>query len=196
MKKEIIDPVDESLRLLILENAGEPDFAKTQEMVYTGVVAEDEMSASNKTRLLAGLNAFLSVPSFGNLVKSQMTKIELSAERVSEETHLPETVINELSEDQFYINNVPIKFFKKLLDTLKISFDAAESAIKKTFDMLQSQQDDFSSGALLKPAFRKSLMMSNDELSEMATSNRGKELFENKQALDNYLSRLNELMTE
>jgi hypothetical protein len=197
MKKENVDLIDEALRLLILENASEPDFNRaTQEVLFTGIEEGYEMSPAAKGRLLTGLNTFLSAPSFGTLIKSQMAKIELSAERVSEETLLPETVIAELAEDQFYINNIPIKFFKKLLTTLKISFEAAESAVRKTFDILQSQQDDFLSGTLLKPAFRKSLMVSNDELSEMVTSNRGKELFENKQALDNYLSRLNELMAE
>ncbi|MDO3641499.1 hypothetical protein [Mucilaginibacter sp. L3T2-6] len=197
MKKENIDPLDEALRLLVLENASEPDFNRAaKEMVFMNITEDYQMSAVGKERLLTGLNQLLAAPSFGDLIKSQMAKINLNTGHLSEETQLPEAVITELAADQFYINNVPIKFFRKLLDTLKITFDAAESAIRKTFDMLQSQQDEFSSGALLKPAFRKSLMVSNDDLSEMITSNKGKELFENKEALDKYLLRLNELMTD
>jgi len=197
MKKEYIDPLDEALRLLVLENADELEFNQAVKgMVFMEENVEAEMSAVGKEKLISGLTSLLTSPSFGDIIKTQMRKVQLDAARLSQETQLPETLIEELTMDRFYVNNVPIKFFKTLLNTLQITFESAESAVRKTFTMLQSQQDDYSASVLLKPSFRKSLMVSSDEVSDMITSNKGKELFENKEALDKYLLRLNELMQE
>lgn len=197
MKKEYIDPLDEALRLLVLENADELEFNQTVKgMVFMEENIEVEMSAVGKEKLISSLTSLLTSPSFGDIIKAQMEKVQLDATRLSQETQLPETLIEELTMDRFYVNNVPIKFFKRLLNTLQITFESAESAVRKTFTMLQSQQNDYAASVLLRPSFRKSLMVSSDEVTDMMTSNKGKELFENKEALDKYLQRLNELMQD
>lgn len=94
-----------------------------------------------------------------------------------------------------FTNNVPVVLFTKLLSALNISFKAAEEAIYKTFNILQSQATiQHSSSSGLNPAFRKGYHTSRESFSKNSPKTDGKELFENKEALEKYLTRLDELM--
>ena len=114
---------------------------------------------------------------------------------VAHESELPIEVIQDLKGDLVYTNNIPINLFRKLLSILNISFASAESAVRKTFEILQHQVSGrTNSYSGFNPTYRKGHLTSKEELLKNNSRSDGKELFENKEALDKYLLRLNELM--
>lgn len=85
--------------------------------------------------------------------------------------------------------------FKNLLSYLNISFSSAEKGIRKTFELLQAKLSPTLNSHSVHPAFRAGLFLSkSDYNAHFANLSDGKELYENKEALDKYLNRLNELL--
>jgi hypothetical protein len=106
--------------------------------------------------------------SFGKLITVNMLMYDKGAAWFPE---FPEDVLEQLKADSFWPNSVPIIVFKNMLRHLGIGFAEAEKAIWVTYEILEKK----------KPAKR--LYTKSD-------------LWECKEALAKYLSRLKELMTE
>lgn len=190
-----IDTLDEALRVIFLESAKDTEAAGVGMQLLLSSPVSVNMSNEKKTLLMQKLNAVITSLSFGQLLQQAMQNLNATDEIVSEKSKLPITVIADLKNDNIYTNNVPIVLFKGLLSALNLSFKPVEEAIRKTFEMLQSQvamKSNNLSG--FSPAFRKGYYTSRESLSKNAPNTDGKELFENKEALDKYLARLNELM--
>lgn len=191
-----IDTLDESLRIIFLESAKDADVENLEkQMTFMLPSMEIAMSDQKKGLLLQKLNAVIASLSFGQLLQQAMQTISASEALVAEKSNLPINVIQDLKEDVIYTNNVPIKLLKNLLTVLNISFNSVESTIRKTFEMLQSQafiKNDSFSG--FSPAFRKGYFTSREKFSNNTPKSDGRELYENKEALEKYLTRLNELM--
>lgn len=196
MNTSKIDAFDEALRVIFLESAKEGDVEILQmQMAIILPSTEIVMSDQKKDLLLQKLNAMITSLSFGQLLQQTMQKISVSEALAAEKSSLPVNVIQDLKGDVIYTNNVPIKLLKNLLTVLNISFKSVESAIRKTFEMLQNQafsKNDSFSG--FSPAFRKGYFVSRETFSNKTSKTDGKELYENKEALEKYLTRLNELM--
>lgn len=190
-----IDTLDEALRVVFLESAkGTEEAGAEMQLLLTAPVSVS-MSDEKKAFLIQKLNTVITSLSFGQLLQQVMGNLNITEEVVAEKSKLPVSVIVDLKNDTIYTNNVPIVFFKQLLLALNLSFKPVEEAIRKTFEMLQSQVSLKSSNLSgFSPAFRKGYYTSRESLSKNSPNTDGKELFENKEALEKYLTRLNELM--
>jgi len=191
-----IDTLDEALRVIFLESAKETDTINPeQEMNQILSSANVVMSDTKKNLMLEKLNAVSTSLSFGQLLQKTIVDLSTTEVVIAEKSSLPVDIIENLKNDSIYTNNVPIKLFKNLVSFLNISFKSVEESVRKTFEILQSpavtKNDSFSG---FSPAFRKGYYTSRESLTKNTPSTDGKELFENKESLEKYLSRLNELM--
>jgi hypothetical protein len=191
-----IDTLDEALRVIFLESAKETDAINPeQEMNQILSSVDFVMSEAKKTLMLEKLNAVCTSLSFGQLLQKAIIDLSTTEALIAEKSNLPVEIIENLKNDNIYTNNVPIKLFKNLVSFLNISFKLVEESVRKTFEILQSpavaKSDSFSG---FSPAFRKGYYASRESLTKNTPATDGKELFENKESLEKYLSRLNELM--
>jgi hypothetical protein len=193
-----IDITDEALRIFYLESAKEADdhIAGREISQILELQPDEALSQDSEKNLMERLRDVLLNMSLGQLIQDRMQHAAISEDSLAETSHLPVDMIREIVEDKIYANNIPVMILKDLLKGLKISFEKAERAIHKTFDILQQQNLEKSNFSAFNPSFRKSVYISKDMISDLAPKTDGKELFENKLAMEKYLSRLNELLSE
>ena len=191
-----INALDEALRLIFLESAKEEgNGIQRKQMALLLPASQLGMSDEKKRLLLQKLGSVAESLSLGRLLQHSMKHSAMNEAVVAHESELPIEVIQDLKGDLVYTNNIPINLFRKLLSILNISFASAESAVRKTFEILQHQVSGrTNSYSGFNPTYRKGHLTSKEELLKNNSRSDGKELFENKEALDKYLLRLNELM--
>lgn len=200
MNKNIkIDPIDEALRLIYLESSSNADNSSSPLQLKNILQAgySVEINAADKEAILNKLYKYASSESFGDLIVEAMTKKATSAQSLAQELKIPEAVIMDLKEDKVFTNNVPVVFVKKILQSLDITFQKAQAAILKTFELLKSQavieEVNFRS---MQPAFRKNYYASREVSAWSNNMAESRDLFENEEALKKYLIRLDELMNK
>ncbi len=192
------DILDEALKLYFLESAHTGETALHPEL--PSILAGEPvvvMSEAMRIKLIDELQDVLQQSSFGQLITHAIDEQKIDKVSLAEETGLPQTLLMELQRDEVFTNNVPIIFFKKLLETLNISFQIADKAIRNTYELLQHRVSSTASYEAVAPAFKKGGSLPSRESflkNRSKTSTGGKELFQNKEALDRYLNRLDELM--
>ncbi len=192
-----IDALDEALKLIFLENPKESNVSSLEKEVeqLLSFSPVKTMAANKMALLIQKLNVVATSLTFGQLFQQALKKENLAEESIAEKIKLPIDVILELKMDNVYTNNIPIVLFRNLLSTLNLSFKSVETAIRKTFEVLQNQVEPRQSNLSgFSPAFRKGFYTSRESFSKNSHKTDGKELFENKEALEKYLIRLNELM--
>lgn len=195
MEKKKADILDEVLKVLYLESV--TDASAEQELSrITNEFTTVEMSPAQKAKLFERLSAIEPVNTLGEIISNRLKELHLEAEQLSHNTSLPLNVIRQLMEDKIYTNNVPIMFFQNLLKRLGISFEQAEKSIRKTFALLQENISIPASTDGLNPAFRKGPHILGVPNVDAYTKGDRRELYENKEALDKYLTRLNELLID
>lgn len=192
-----IDIYDEALRVTYLDQAKSWDADKDASLANTvfDTWSSATMDAGKRRMLLDKLQHVMKALSFGELLEASIQKAGLSEQVIAEKSGLAQNVIRELREDAVYVNSIPVMFFKNLLSALQIAVKPARQAINKTFEILQHQVLNHSQGhAALAPAYRKGYYVSRESALKTAAASDGRELFENKEALDRYLDCLEELM--
>lgn len=194
-----IDPVDEALRLIYLDTAKDADTGASSSKLNEILEGEYSIKISSEKRdiLLANIAKTASILSFGELLNNTMVTNNKEGQFIAEEVKLPLSVVEQLKADAVYTNNIPVMLLMKLLQYLNIPFQQAEKAILKTFDLINSQ------GMIEKMSFhgnqlsyRKGYHSSRESITWAGKDMVGKDLFENKEALNKYLSRLKELMNK
>ena len=154
-----------------------------------------DVTSDHKERTITKLAVMMHQLSFGQLLQEAMQQQNIAEPMLVENTGLTPFVIDELKSDGVYPNNVPIQLFKKLIMTLKLSYSNVKAAVLKTVSLLK-QQAVVSDVSGYTPAFRKvHEQFSRNQIRKSHDSD-GKELFENEEALNKYLNRLEELMNE
>jgi len=193
-----IDITDEALRIFYLESAKEANdkIAEREISHILQLELSEQPNPVHEKNLMEKLLGVLVNMSLGQLIQKRMEESAVSEESLAEISHLSVDMIKEIAEDKIYANNIPVVILKDLLKGLKISFEKAERAIHKTFDILQQQNLEKSNFSAFNPSFRKSVYISKDIISDIAPKTDGKELFENKLAMEKYLNRLSELLSE
>jgi hypothetical protein len=194
-KKNKIDKVDEALRILWLDagiNASESDacnqLAKIlQEPEHTAMTAED------KARLIDDLFITMSTMSLGELIVEKMRSMTISADALAEKVKISNERIDQLKNDEIYPNSIPVVLLNNFLQSLKISFLLAEKGILKTFEIVH-QRLHFPTVAC-RPVFRRASSREDNDISGALRKTKT-DLYENKEALFNYLNKLEELMTQ
>jgi hypothetical protein len=194
MEKNKIDILDETLRVWYLEKGASDQLAESHLTYIRSLQNTIEMPEQKKATLLSQLKALTASKTLGQVIGEKLEELQLQPAQLASSTSLPVRVIEDLIADKIYTNNVPIVFFKNLLAKLNVSFAQAEKSIRKTFELLQSNALGVPA-ASFQPSFRKGLY-TEKEASPAAAPVRsdGRELYENKEALENYLTRLSELL--
>lgn len=192
------DILDEALKLYFLESAHAGEMALHPELpsIFEGKPVAIMPKLMQK-KMMGGLGEVLKQVSFGQLLTHAIADQEVSAVSLAEETGLPESVLAKLRQDEVFANNVPIIFLKKLLKKLNISYQVADKAIRNTYEFLQYRVSSVASYEAVTPAFKKGGTLPSGEsfIKNKSKTSTGKDLFQNKEALDRYLNRLNELMS-
>jgi len=185
-----IDIFDEAMRLVFLHDGGT---AAGMSAITSHTIIP--MPAGKKDLLLDRLEKLMHTLSFGQLLQRSMAAQQLDARALAKTAGLPDAVITDLINDTTYTNNVPVKLFRQLLVQLNLSFEQVKAAVLKTFDLLQTstvlKQPSF---GVFEPAFRKGYYAAGEPLAKTTPASDGRELFENRESLNRYLDRLNELM--
>jgi hypothetical protein len=191
-----VDRFDEIMRTIYLDQVKSMDAEQLQQALFkvqsgnSGDVASD-----HKERIITRLTAMMHQLSFGQLLQEAMQQQNIAEPLLVENTGLTPFVIDELKSDGIYPNNVPIQLFKKLVMTLKLSYSNVKAAALKTVSLLK-QQAVVSDVSGYTPAFRKGHEQFSGNQIRKSHDSDGKELFENEEALNKYLNRLEELMNE
>jgi len=188
------DLIDEALRLAYLEQAdllSDEDVDKEISKI-DATVGKAGLTPDRENLLLSRLNEVMTTESLGQTISHQLVAMKISIDDLSKTTQLPVDVVQALIHDDIYTNNVPIQLFKKLLDHLKLNVSLVERSIKKTLQLLgeKTQAQDLT----LKPAFRKGFSLSRGPSSQSNRKTDGKELYENAESMEKYITRLKELM--
>jgi hypothetical protein len=188
--------LNQALRILYLENATrvrEDQIAK--ELMRIQQVQSVEMSNELRDKLFSNLSQTLASKSLGQVISSKISELQLNLVELSKVSKLPEDMLKGLKDDEIYTNNIPIVLLRDLLKRLQITFQEAEKSILKTFEILQSKLIDHKIAGSPYPSYRRGIYVSKDSSSLLGKKRHdGKELFENKDALEKYLNRLHELM--
>lgn len=190
-----MNSLDEALRIIWLESSKDADITRSEREIKKILNSEStlEMSEDKELLMMNALRATLSTQSFGEVLTAAMSKKGLSTEPLSISISLPLEVVQDLTMDKIFINNIPIMLFKSLLKQLDLSFSAIEKSIWKTFRTLKSNEY-LTSGFASQASFRRSHNNSRDSFMKLSGMADGKELFENEDALKKYLSKLETLM--
>lgn len=189
-----IDLFDEALRLIYLDQVqAMGDERLQQELPRVLEENKGDVSAAQKKLFIGRLTTVLKQPSFGELIRSAVQERQLTDAMLTERTGISPTITEALRNDTVYPNNVPIQLLKKLIVELKLSYAVVKEAILKTFDLLQ-QQMSLKDMLGYEPAYRKGSPLFPTGHVGNGTESNGNELFENKEALNKYLTRLEELV--
>jgi hypothetical protein len=186
------DIIDEALKLVYLEHAdllNDEDVDK-EILKINATLTTPILTVERENMLLSRLAEVMNTESLGQAISHQLAKMKISIEELSKNTQLPTEVVQALIQDDIYTNNVPIQLFKKLLEHLKLNISIVERSIKKTLQLLGEKTQ--SKDLMLQPAFRKGF--SRGSSSQMNRRTDGKELYENAESMEKYISRLKELM--
>ena len=158
-----IDMLDETLKIYFLESAKTDETALHQELSL--ILSNDkllEMPDAMRLKLMNRLKDALQQVSFGQLIAEALQSNNIDADNLAELSGLPVPVLKELQADTIFTNNVPIVFLKKLLQTLHISYQVAEQAIRNTFELLQHRIPSSTSFNGVTPAFKKGNLSSRE----------------------------------
>jgi hypothetical protein len=193
-----IDRFDELLRLVYLEQVKNMDADQMQQQLSRVLDSKTlSISSANEDSIMTRLIALMQQPSFGQLIQRAMKESNVEDKVLVEKTGMTPTLINGLKNDAIYPNNVPIQLFKQLIMTLHLPYMTVKGAVLKTFGQLKNQIGLNEATAFgFVPAFRKAHEQINHESVRGDSISDGNELFENEEALNKYLNRLEELMTE
>ena len=198
-KKNRIDPIDEALRILYLEQPeqDEQDILFHDPMHQLHKLPIGAKLSKKKKELLFNklLQRVEMVPTLGLVLKEHIQKTKCDLAELSNEIKFPLERLNSLVEDLLLPNSVPVRLMKKLLVRLNIPFELVEKAILNTFRVLLENHSEARSEKLLPVSYRKTSTSISSEL--RSTSDAGQRaLFENEEALRRYLGRLGELFKE
>jgi plasmid maintenance system antidote protein VapI len=195
------DPVDEMLRMFYLESI----LQYKEENIFTDPIhymkktgLQTSMPDAQKKLLFSTLIANCEPATFGALLKAYLKKGNLDVPKLAEDLTLPANRLNELVDDAIFSNSIPVRLMKELLNKLNIPFNLAKKTILGTFKHLQ---DNPKENVVREPAvqyltYRRSSLKGTKEMPAYRDNNSNKMLFENEEALEKYLSRLEELMNE
>lgn len=191
-----VDRFDEIMRTIYLDQVKSMGAEQLQQALFKVQSGNNgDVTPDYKERTITLLAAMMHQLSFGQLLQEAMQQQNITEPLLVGNTGLTLFVIDELKSDGIYPNNVPIQLFKKLVMTLKLSYSNVKAAALKTVSLLK-QQAVVSDVSGHLPTFRKGYEQFSSNQIRKSHDSDGKELFENEEALNKYLNRLEELMNE
>ena len=185
-----IDPLDEALRLLYLETAADGNME-----LFKAQVAQEPLQyrcSPEQKAAFAQATGVEQASSFGALITEAMGSGSWELETLAGQVAIPADTLHQLQQDAVFTNQIPVMHLKQLLHVLNIPFEAAKNGIVRTFELLKSIGTSASAGTA-QLAYRKAGAGSRKSASPRMEVNRAS-LFENREALDRYLNRLEVLI--
>lgn len=129
-------------------------------------------------------------PTFGSL----LSQIEAeSVQSVAKKVGISEEQLEKIYRDEILINRIPITRLKEFLETLQFTYEKVKEAIIRTSEILSTQSKAMTFDQKMGVAFRRKMSDSTSTISW--GSDFKSDLFDNNEALDKYLNKLNELMS-
>lgn len=188
------DILDESIKLVWLESETIGERSKEEDDLHR-VLSESyrtTMTYAQKERMQAKLLRKKS-PSFGELLQNALSSFAADLPTLASKTGLLPSQLDDLVRDSIPVNSVPVVFLKDLLRVLNIPFSMASEAILKTFDTIKERESQFNVGGVFSPSFKRNQREGNG-LNTSSMMGRSTELYDNEDAMHQYLERLKELM--
>lgn len=192
MKNHIIDPIEEALKLIYL-SASSLDSSEELNRI-TESKYPIEISSDNAKKMVSSLYEKLAVDSLGVLISKAIEDKKFNTAAIATESSLPVTTIEQLKADLILANSIPVISFKNLLKNLQIPIEKAHEAIIKTFHVLKSDLTlSPSAVSSMRLSYRRRNTKSSTDFMSKANKSENQFLFQNEEALNKYLNRLNEL---
>ena len=159
---------------------------------YDTVMAQEKVD-----RLLSSLMQALAKESLGTLVQKGLSEKTVSIEHLQSSTGLTSSLIEDIKSDMVFTNSIPVRSLTKLLKILGIPFQKALAAIQTTFEKLNTENQMFLSIPVkAQPAFRKGIVHGDSSFDVKRLRSDESYLYQNKEALDKYTGRLEQLYNE
>jgi|SRR5450432_1301115 len=196
-KLNTIRNLEEALRIFWLKNANDADInlsEKELNLILKSSEGSFDMTKEKRDELVNRLFDTVNSVSLGQLINEAILSNKTKENTLAEETKLPVNILKSLREDSIFPNNVPVLILKGLLNKLNISFQAVERAIWKTFEMMQKREYLSLNGGSAGQSFRKATPDAKEHQGKRGLKSDGRELFENRESLEKYMTKLNELM--
>jgi hypothetical protein len=201
MKQDkIIQPFDSFLDAYITKespnNSASIDTDKEAEFVFMKQFPTT-LSNEKTNDLLLSLAQALSKDTLGSLVTEALSKSNTPVAELQKKTGLTASLLEAIKNDMVFTNSIPIKSLVRLLKYLGVTFEKAQSAIDTTFDKLSIESKMFLSiHPISQPVFRKGTLYNDMNFDFKRLKTDESYLYQNKEALDKYRTRLNELYNE
>jgi len=192
--RQKFDVLDESLKHLWLESRIVGERSKEEDDLQR-ILSENykaRMTTSQSEKMHARLLRKRSL-SFGALLQTGLKGITYDLSALATRTGLLPSQLEELVQDNIPVNSIPVVFLKNLLAMLNIPFNLASEAILKTFDTIRERENQFQVESVFSPSFKRNQRENHSPMSAsmMEGSN---ELYNNEEAMQQYLEHLKELM--
>ncbi|MEP6676767.1 MAG: hypothetical protein ABJA78_16525 [Ferruginibacter sp.] len=189
-----INALDEALKILWLESipkVGEKECAKEVELILAEGI-DINMDAEKQKQLINKLFGTISGVSLGELISQAIVAQNIEVSNLAVETGLTLNSIADLKQDAVFPNNIPVLLLDRFFQRLHISIESVKDSIWKTFEILQRKEIVDNSPGLIFARKGRGGMLENLINKKMS----GRELYENKEALEKYLVKLEELMNK
>lgn len=191
------DAIDEALKIIFLNTDTDNNNVTDPAMQLKYIIEADypnQMDEKLSAKMIDRLYNKLAVDSLGILMAKALKNKNMDVSKLSEEVNLPITTIEQLQEDTILANSIPVISFKNLMRILEIPIDKVTQAVIKTFHLLKNEVA-FSPAAIggLQCSYRRRNARTTSSLNTKAGRSEKQYLFQNEEALNKYLKRLEEL---
>lgn len=181
-KYDIIDGV-------LLKRFLEKDDFDNLESVLSDKHEEIEINHEKRSKILDKLLNLYEKPTFGTLLGHLERQ---DVQRIADEVGISKDQLQRIYRDEILINRIPITRLKVFLETLNLTFEKVRDSIIRSSEVLSSQSKAMVLDKKIGIAFKRKISEGN---STVSWGNDFKsDLFDNDEALNKYLNKLNELM--
>lgn len=191
------DAIDEALKIVFLNSDKDNNSVIEPATQLKYIIEADypnQMNEELSKKMSDRLYNKLAVDSLGILVDRALKSKNMDVSKLSEDVNLPIATIEQLQEDTILANSIPVISFKNLMRILEIPIDKVTHAVIKTFHVLRNEVA-FSPASIssLKCSYRRRNARATSSLNTKAGRSEKQYLFQNEEALNKYLKRLEEL---
>lgn len=188
----------EKLLLALITRADQGEYTpestdREAEIVFSRTSAT-EMSSQKMKALLDTLTEHLSQDTLGSLITHALVTSNIPTQELQLQTGLTPSLLDAIKSDLVFTNSIPVKSLTRLLKLLRINLESAMSGIETTFNKLTVENKMLLTvPEKIRPAFRKGSL--HKDMTEDLKKIKSDEsyLWQNKDALDKYTTRLTEL---
>jgi hypothetical protein len=193
-----INSFEEALRNTWLQSAKDADIGFSERELKLILSSTDdtfEMDEQKKEALINKIFETSNGPSIGSVISEAMNLGKLSSESMANGAKIPLAMFQQLISDEIFPNNVPVVGLGKILNMLSIQIENARQPIQTTFNIMKAKELR-NIDASCRIAARRQQPEGGIGSVNRNGENKGRELFENQEALDKYLQKLEEVMID